>query len=162
MYATWQMAEPHRRFRITAEANPTSKESARVPHQTPNTVAILARDAVAGQALVLLLQGSGYDTRFISETAIDELTIDELAEALDGARLLILTPTLSAKRREDFLKSMKSTPATAKIPVLKLIPALNRAQAEQDGHVDGHVLWPCWIEDLEEKIEAALLSGSAR
>ncbi len=34
-------------------------------YQSPNTVAILARDAVAGQALELLLQSAGYNTLFI-------------------------------------------------------------------------------------------------
>ncbi len=122
-------------------------------HQTPNTVAILARDMVAGQALELLLQNAGYNTRFIVET-----DIDKLAEALDGVRLVILAPTLSAKCRESFLNIMRSTPATAEIPVLELITTFNGARAEHENYLS----WPCRIEDLEEKIEAALLSGPAR
>ncbi len=53
---------------------------------------------------------------------------------------------------------MKSTPATAKIPILELITIPDGAQTEQNGHV----LWPCRMEDLKEKIEAVLLNGSAR
>ena len=127
-------------------------EPARVPEQTPNTIAILARDAVAGQALELLLQSAGYNTRLVAETVKDKP-----AEALDGVELLLLAPTLNAKRRENFLKSMRSMPATAKIPALELITSLNGAQAEQEGQV----LWPCRMEDLKEKIEAALLNWSA-
>lgn len=122
-----------------------------MPDQIPNTVAILARDAVAGQALELLLQSAGYDTRLLVEP-----TIDESGELLNGVRLLLLAPTLSARYRDAFLKNMRSTPATAKIPVLKLVTAPDGAQVEQNGHV----LWPCRLEDLKEKIEAALLDGS--
>ena len=119
-------------------------------HQILNTVAILARDAVAGHALELLLQDAGYGTRFVAETVNGKL-----AEALDGVQLLLLAPALSAKRREHFLKSMRSTPVMAKIPILELVTALDGAQAEQSGLV----LWPCRIEDLKAKIEATLLSG---
>ena len=123
-----------------------------MPEQAPNTIAILARDAVAGQALELLLQSAGYNTRLVVEAVKDKP-----AEALEGVWLLLLAPTLSAKHRENFLKSMRSMPSTAKIPVLELITSLNGAQAEQEGQV----LWPCRMEDLKEKIEAGLLNWSA-
>ncbi len=120
-------------------------------HQSPNTVAILARDAVAGQALALLLQSAGYNTLFVVETVVDKL-----AEALDGARLLLIAPRLSARHREDFLNGMRSVPAIAQIPVLELITVHDGTRPE----LEGHVLWPCRMEDLKEKIEAALMSGS--
>lgn len=118
--------------------------------QTPNTIAILARDVVAGQALELLLQSTGFNTRFVSEPVNGKL-----AETLDGVQLLLLAPTLSAKHSEDFLNSMRSTPATAEIPVLELITSLDGTRAEQNSQV----LWPCRMEDLKEKIEAALVNG---
>lgn len=124
-----------------------------MPNQTPITVAILARDLVAGRALELLLQSAEYNTRFLVETVTYELT-----ETLDGVQLLLLAPTLSAKHREYFLNRMRSRPATAEIPVLELITAPDEAQAEQEALV----LWPCRMEDLKERIEAALLSRSAR
>jgi hypothetical protein len=113
-------------------------------------VAILARDAVAGQALELLLQGAGYSTRLLVEPVADES-----GELLDGVRLLLLAPTLSTRYREAFLKSMRSVPATAKTPVLELVATLDA----QNGQ-GGYVLWPCRIEELHQEIEAALLLGS--
>src|SRR5215210_1364476 len=115
-------------------------------YESPNTVAILARDAVAGHALELLLQSAGHNTLFVVETVVDKL-----AEALDGAWLLLIAPTLSARHREDFLNGMRSVPATARIPVLELITVHDGTLVEREGRV----LWPCRMEDLKEKIEAA-------
>lgn len=119
--------------------------------QSPITVAILARDAVSGQALELLLQSAGYNTLFIVETAVDRL-----AEAFNGARLLLIAPPLSARHREDFVKGMRSVPEIAQLPVLELITVHDGTRPE----LEGHVLWPCRMEVLKEKIEAALMSGS--
>ena len=119
--------------------------------QSPNTVAILATDAVAGHALELLLQSAGYNTLFIVETVVDEL-----AEVLDGARLLLIAPPLSSRHREDFVNGMRSVPEFAQMPVLELITVHDRTRPE----LEGHVLWPCRMEDLKEKIEAALTNGS--
>lgn len=121
-------------------------------HQASNTVAILARDAVSGRAIELLLQSAGYDARLLVTPLVHEQN-----GLLHGVQLLLLTPTLSAKYREDFLDSMRSMPATAKIPVLDLITTLNGAQTEQEDQV----LWPCRMEDLKGKIEAALSNRSA-
>ncbi len=120
-------------------------------NRIPDTVAILARDAVAGHALELLLQGAGYDTRLLVEPVADES-----GELLDGSRLLLLAPTLSPKYRKAFLNSMRSVPATAEISVLELVTALDPSQHGQGGYV----LWPCRIEVLQREIEAALLLES--
>ncbi len=120
--------------------------------QVPNRIAILARDGVSGQALELLLQSAGYNTRLLSDNANGEL-----AEALDGAGLLLLAPTRNTKSRESLLRTVRSTPVMAKIPVLEMITSLNGAQTVQEGQV----LWPCRIEDLKAKIEAALRNGSS-
>lgn len=130
----------------------TIKEPAKLSHQTPNTVAILARDAVSGRAMELLLRSVGYDARLLVTPVAHEQN-----GLLQGVQLLLLTPTLSVKYREDFLNSMRSIPATAKVPVLELITTLNGAQTEQEDQV----LWPCRMEDLKAKIEAALSNGSA-
>ena len=128
------------------------EEPEQVLRQGPSTVAILARDVVAGQALEILLQNAGYSTRFVIETVSEGL-----AEALDGVQLLLLGPTLQAGRREDYLHGMRGTPETAKIPVLELITTPDGDGAEREGYVP----WPCRIEDLKGKIEAALLGGSS-
>ncbi len=88
-----------------------------------------------------------HEARLLVEPAVHEQN-----GLLHGVRLLLLAPTLGAKHREDFLNSMRSMPATAEIPVLELITALNGAQAEQEGQI----LWPCRVEDLKKKIEAVL------
>lgn len=100
----------------------------------------------------LLLRSAGYDARLLVTPVVHEQN-----GLLHGVQLLLLTPTLSVKYREDFLNSMRSIPATAKVPVLELITALNGAQTEQEDQV----LWPCRMEYLKGKIEAALLNGSA-
>jgi hypothetical protein len=108
---------------------------------------------VAGQALELLLQSAGYNTRLMLETVADKLV-----DPLDGVQLLLFAPSLSARHREAFLNLAKSTPATTEIPVLELVTSSNGAQAEPSDWVP----WPCRMEDLQGKIEAALTSGSAR
>jgi hypothetical protein len=103
---------------------------------------------VAGRALEVLLQGVGYDTRLIEDPP--ERPAEQL---LEGARLLLLAPTLSTETRETPLAEMGSTLDAAKIPVLTLSTTLKEAPG--DGPV--FVPWPCRLEDLTKKIEAALL-----
>jgi len=103
---------------------------------------------VAGRALEALLHGVGYDTRLIEdppESAPEEV--------LDGVRLLLLSPTLSPESRESLLAEMGGTLDAANIPVLTLSTTLNEALNE--GPV--FIPWPCRLEDLTKKIEAALL-----
>ena len=116
---------------------------------TPITVAILGGDSLVGQALKLVLQGADYDVRFLNGAPLDKP-----AELLDGVQLVLLTPRLSAKRREMFLSGMRSTPATAGVPVLELVTVLDETRAGQGRRVP----WPCRVEELEREIEAALLS----
>ncbi len=103
---------------------------------------------MAGRALEALLQGVGYDTRLIEDPP--EGMPEQL---LEGVRLLLLAPTLSAESRETLLAEMGSTLDAANIPVLALSTSLKEAPG------DGPVLvpWPCRLEDLTKKIEAALL-----
>jgi hypothetical protein len=103
---------------------------------------------VAGRALEALLQGVGYDTRLIEDPP--ERSPEQL---LEGVRLLLLAPTLSTETRETLLAEMGSTLEAANIPVLTLTTTLKEALN------DGPVLipWPCRLEDLTKKIEAALI-----
>jgi hypothetical protein len=114
----------------------------------PTTIAILGGNSVAGRALEALLQGVGYDTRLIEDPP--ERPSEEL---LEGVRLLLIAPTLSAESRESLLAEMDDTLAAANIPVLTLSTTLK--EALNDGPVFIH--WPCRLEDLTKKIEAALL-----
>jgi hypothetical protein len=103
---------------------------------------------VAGRALEALLQGVGYDTRLIEDPP--ESTPEQL---LEGVSLLLLAPTLRAESRETLLTDMGSTPEAANIPVLTLSTTIKEALG--DGLVT--LPWPCRLEDLTKKIEAALL-----
>jgi hypothetical protein len=71
---------------------------------------------------------------------------------LDGVDIVLLGPALGDDRREAFLRSMKSSPTTACIPVLTLSTVLRESFTEDVGLVP----WPCNIEDLERRIESAL------
>lgn len=119
--------------------------------EVSNIVAILSGESVAGQALGLLLQSVGYQTRLLTEP-----DLDEVGGLLDGVQLLILAPTVSERYREDFLRSIEYVSVMAGKPVLELVtsssslPPLTR----------GRVLWPCRIEELQREIETALLVGS--
>ncbi len=114
----------------------------------PTTIAILGGNSVAGRALEALLQGVGYDTRLIEDPP--ERSPEQL---LEGVRLLLLAPTLSAESREVLLAEMGSTLDAASIPVLTVSTTLKEALG--DGPVS--IPWPCRLEDLTRKIEATLL-----
>src|SRR5919112_678789 len=114
----------------------------------PTTIAILGGNSVAGRALEALLQGVGYDTRLIEDPP--ERSPEQL---LEGVRLLLLAPTLSAESRETLLAEMSSTLDAANIPVLTLSTSLKEALAGGPAFIP----WPCRLEDLTKKIEAALL-----
>ena len=95
-----------------------------------------------------MLQGVGYDTRLVEDPP--EIAPEQL---LEGVRLLLIAPTLSAESRETLLAEMGSTLDAANIPVLTLSTTLKEALS--DGHA--FIPWPCRLEDLIKKIEAALL-----
>ena len=114
----------------------------------PTTIAILGGNSVAGRALEALLQGVGYDTRLIEDPP--EKPPEQL---LEGVRLLLLAPTLSAESRETLLAEMDDPLEAANIPVLTLTTTLK--EALNDG--PAFIPWPCRLEDLTKRIEAALL-----
>ena len=114
----------------------------------PATIAILGGKSVAGRALEALLQGVGYDTRLIEDSP--ERSPEQL---LAGVRLLLFAPTLSAESRETLLAEIGSALDAANIPVLTLSTSLKEALAGGPAFIP----WPCRLEDLTRKIEAALL-----
>src|SRR5919107_1596433 len=114
----------------------------------PTTIAILGGNSVAGRALEALLQGVGYDTRLIEDPP--ERSPEQL---LEGVRLLLLAPTFSAESRGTLLAEMDSTLDAASISVLTLSTSLKEALAEGPTFIP----WPCRLEDLTKRIEAALL-----
>src|SRR5918995_4469435 len=90
----------------------------------PTIIAILGGNSVAGRALEALLQGVGYDTRLIEDPP--ERSPEQV---LEGVRLLLLAPTLSAESRETLLAEMSGSLDAANIPVLTLTTTLKEALA---------------------------------
>lgn len=120
-------------------------------HPQPTTVAILGADTVAGRALSLLLEGSGYQTR-----PLDAYPTGVVDELLDGADLLLLTPRVDEGVREAFVGAMgKSTPQVGEMPVIALSTIVEEDLPEKEGVIS--VPWPSETKVLVERIEAALL-----
>jgi hypothetical protein len=116
----------------------------------PTTVAILGGNPVVGKAVESLLRASDYAARFFSKLLI------ESDEPLGGARVALILPAPSYRHRESLITLIKSTPATASLPILELVASPNE---EQNGR-GIPVPWPRSIEDLERSIEAVLPKGS--
>lgn len=126
--------------RTTADRGPASA-----------TVIVVGGDAVVGQALELLLRGADYGVRFLPERSL--IRVPPAGGALDGARLLLLAPKLSAEGREGVLAWVRASSAAKKIPVLELVDDPDGAR---DGSGRCFLPWPCRTEDLKRHIDAAL------
>ena len=104
---------------------------------------------MVGRSLEVLLQAAGYDVRFQPEPAADVLN-----ELLVDAELLLVVPALSAQSRKA-LTDVGTRTAT-RILVLELRPA-NGGEAIGIQGAEA-VPWPCPLEELQQKIQAALLA----
>ena len=118
-------------------------------------VVAICGDPVVGRALALLLGGSNYDARFVPTSSLGE------PGSLEGVRLLVLTPTweLDADSREVLLASLRDASEAAEAPILELTSSIGGAR---NGHArlrpDHIVSWPCSPEELERRIQVALLT----
>jgi hypothetical protein len=118
----------------------------------PSTLAIWG-DPVAAQALALLLRGSGYGTRILSKSSLNN------PKAVKGVKLLLLTPTLNlrSEERKAFLASLSDVRQITKIPVLELVPVSGETrEGETRDELWYSLPWPCRTEQLEQGIEAVL------
>lgn len=110
-------------------------------------------DPVVGRALVLLLGGPRYDVSFVPDSSLVE------PGALEGIELVLLTPTweLNGEGRDALLASLRNAPGAAATPILELTSG-----GTQNGEVrvgtEHSVPWPCSTEELERRIQAALLA----
>jgi hypothetical protein len=122
-----------------------------VRYHQPTTIAILGADTVVGRALGALLENSGYGT-----TPLDAYPTGVVDELLEGADLLLLAPRLDEGVREAFLGAMgRSTPQNEGMPVISLSTTATQESLPENGVLS--VPWPCTVEDLVERIEAALV-----
>jgi DNA-binding response OmpR family regulator len=111
-------------------------------------IAILGGDLLVSRSLEVALRGAGYDARYLNGTFTDEP-----AELLEEVRLVIFAPRMGTEHRKAFLSNMRNS-ATVGLPVLELATVLDEVRAEQERV--GFVAWPCSIEELTRRIEAAL------
>ncbi len=116
------------------------------------TIAILGGDSMVGQTLELMLEGGGYDARFLNGSFVDRP-----AELPEEIQVVILMPGLHPRGLEGFLNGMERASTRARIPVLKLVSVSDRTQDSEQGSV----LWPCRVKDLKREIEAALIASSS-
>lgn len=123
----------------------------KVTRQEPTTVAILGGSPVAESARALLLEGEGYTTR-----VIEGYPTEEVDQSLEGVDVLILYNGLSNGTRQSFLRSLRSSPKTAQMPVLRLSSSAFQEELlpAEDEYIS--VAWPSRIGDLAQQIEAAL------
>ena len=126
-------------------------------------VLAISGDPVVGRLLVLLLEDSGYEVRFLPRSSLEE------PGALEGARLLVLTPTpeLSSERRAALVASLKDIQEAAGLIVLELVtPSEERRREEDEARDESEseswqlVPWPSRLPELKRRIEAALLISS--
>lgn len=120
-------------------------------------------DGVVGRILVLLLQSSGHEARFLPASSSVK------PASLESIDLLVLTPTpaLSAERRRALLSALRDVTEAARIPVLELVevgasfekPPEEEGEGGEGGEGGGArsetwqaVPWPCEIKELERRI----------
>ncbi len=128
------------------------------PHLPAKTVLAICGDPVVGRALALLLRSSLYDARFLTASSLGE------PASLEGVRLLVLTPTweLDAEGRAALVASLRGASAAAAAPILELTSSTGEARNGEARLKPEHTVpWPCTTEELERRIQAALLAAPA-
>ncbi len=122
-------------------------------------VVAICGDPVVGRTLALLLRGSSYDARFLTTSSLGE------PGSLEGVRLLLLTPMweLTGEDREALLASLRGASGAAEVPILELTSSFELARnGEARLRPEHTVPWPCTPEELERRIQAALLADPGR
>jgi hypothetical protein len=124
---------------------------AHLPDRVPTPVVLFGGDPVVGRILELLLRGAGYDATFVTDDSLGEPGV------FDGVRLLLFFGAgLTPARREASVSLVENTPETAGIPILELVSFPDGAQAGMGRQVP----WPCPVEELRRRMEAALVGGA--
>ena len=121
---------------------------------------VTSGDPLESRSLALLLQNSGYQAKFLLIASLNE------PGALEDVQLLVLTPTrgLSTEDRKALLASLKEIPRYRKLILMELISLSEERREEEEEEAQelpSHkVIWPCAIDELEQRIDAALRTAA--
>ena len=131
---------------------PTNKQTS-----GPSAI-VISGDPLASRILALLLQDSSYQAKSLPIASLNESGV------LEDVQLLLLTPTqeLSTEERKALLASLKEMPRETELIVMELISlSEERREEEEAQELQTHkVPWPCKMDELERRIEAALLTAA--
>ena len=129
---------------------------------TPSGV-VVSGDPLGSRILALLLRDSGYQAEFRPISFLNE------PGALEDIQLLVLAPTralLSTEEHKALLSSLREMTRDRGLIVMELISLSEERRAEEEEQEEAQelpshkVLWPCGIDELEERIEAALRTAT--
>ncbi len=108
-------------------------------------------DPVVGRALVLLLQGAGYEAKFSSVLSSNRAVLPGVLADI-GLVLVTSLAEFSAERQRALLASLGEAAEKAGVPILELVFTSENTGDDSDRTVP----WPCSIEMLSRRIEKAL------
>lgn len=109
----------------------------------PPTVAVLGGDPVVGKAIEAMLLGAGYEALSFAVPPMNGSR-----HLLDGARVWLLAPGISATERKAFLDGRAETPVVELVTILEDV---------LDNDRSGRLPWPVGIGEIGKGIDAALL-----
>ena len=126
---------------------------------------VVSGDTFGSRILALLLRDSGCRAKSLAISSLTE------PGALEDVQVLVLTPTwalLSTEEHDALLVSLREMTKDMGLIVMELISLSEERRAEQEEEQEeaqelpSHkkVLWPCGIDELEQRIEAALRTAA--
>jgi hypothetical protein len=133
---------------------PTNEQASR-----PSGMVVISGDPLTSRILALLLRDSGYRAEVMSISSLND------PGALEDVQLLVLTPTrawLSTEERKVLWASLRETTRDMGLIVMELITVSKERHAvEEAQELPSHkVLWPCPVDELEQRIEATLRTAA--
>jgi hypothetical protein len=119
----------------------------------------ISGDPLQSRILALLLRDSDYQAEFMPISSLHE------PKALEDVQLFVLAPTqalLSIEEHKALLASLRKMTRDRALIVVELISLSEERRAEEEAReLPSHkVLWPCGIDELEQRIESALRTAT--